>query len=242
MGYITHNQSESVCNEAGGTGFVNSINADYKELTALFGEPTEGDIQKIDACWYVKFDDGTFASIYNWKDGKNYNGDKGLAVEQIRDWHIGGMGQASYDKVKIALDLFREQKEASEPKNPVEEALESAFEIMDSLRSTRGENYANVVEGAIIIRKQTELFAMLMSIIKDAEAIPASVMKMLHHLHTEMSARTLSKLAKVGGIVEEGKGKESAEDLMNWVERVMQAEQSGAKTLLDNIHKKGEQE
>lgn len=237
MGYITHNQSESVCNEAGGVGFVNAINADYKELIALFGEPTVGDPDKTDACWYVRFDDGTIATIYNWKNGKNYKGSSGLAVEQIRDWHIGGAGQASYEKVQIALDLYREKREAEKPQHPIEQAFESAFEIMDSLRATRGENFANVVEGGIIIRKQTELFALLLSVIEDAELVPDAALKMLKHISTEMSARTLSKLAKVSGVVEEGKGSESAEDIMTWVERVIQAEQSGAHTLMETLKK-----
>ena len=28
--------------------------------------------------------------IYNYKDGKNYNGASGTSTEEITDWHIGG--------------------------------------------------------------------------------------------------------------------------------------------------------
>lgn len=29
-------------------------------------------------------------TIYNYKDGKNYNGKSGIATSRLRDWHIGG--------------------------------------------------------------------------------------------------------------------------------------------------------
>lgn len=73
-----------------GTCLQGYIAADYKDLVNLFGEPGIGDEYKIDAEWCLEFADGTIATIYNWKDGKNYNGDEGKAVDEITEWHIGG--------------------------------------------------------------------------------------------------------------------------------------------------------
>ena len=66
------------------------IDAMYFELKKLFGKPHSGDGYKVDAEWDVLFDDGSFLRIYNYKDGKNYNGRSGTAKTKITDWHIGG--------------------------------------------------------------------------------------------------------------------------------------------------------
>lgn len=237
MAFITHNDQPQIYMNAGGTSLQGYIEAKYADLVALFGKPTDGDAEKVDAEWYVQFEDGTFATIYNWKTGKNYKGAGGLPVEKIKDWHIGGKTKDSHTKIQIALDLFREQMEADKPKDDFEKAFESAIDIMESIRSTRGENFAHVIEGALIIRKQTELTSMLISVLKDTEAVPPEALKMLTLISTEMSARILSKLAKVAGVVQEGKGAENAEDIMGWVEKVMQAEQSGARNLFDSLVK-----
>lgn len=55
-----------------------------------------GNCEKVDAEWNIKFEDGTVATIYNWKNGKNYLGDVGLELMDIRRWHVGG-----YSKVAI---------------------------------------------------------------------------------------------------------------------------------------------
>jgi len=68
------------------------IETTYQRLVEVFGEPfTDYDSFDIsDAEWAMEFDDGQIATIYNYKDGKNYLGGRGLKVENITDWHIGG--------------------------------------------------------------------------------------------------------------------------------------------------------
>jgi hypothetical protein len=74
-----------------GTCFQGYICATYSQLLDKFGSPGNSfDSYKTDAEWVIEFDDGTVATIYNWKDGKNYCGDSGLEVEDITEWHIGG--------------------------------------------------------------------------------------------------------------------------------------------------------
>jgi hypothetical protein len=73
-----------------GSSLQDELDISYAELVAVFGPPnSEGDPYKVDAYWRLKID-GVFCTIYNYKTGRKYLGKKGLDVEAIRDWHIGG--------------------------------------------------------------------------------------------------------------------------------------------------------
>lgn len=92
------------------------ITAFYSELVKVFGEPNaENDGYKTDAEWEVEFEDGTYATIYNWKDGKNYCGEDGLPISKITDWHIGGNVHAAYEHVRDTIEEHR----ISQTKSPV---------------------------------------------------------------------------------------------------------------------------
>ena len=74
-----------------GTSYLREITASYHLLVEKLGEPSGSyDNYKTDAEWQIEFEGGLVATIYNWKDGKNYCGDRGLPVEEITEWHIGG--------------------------------------------------------------------------------------------------------------------------------------------------------
>ena len=76
--------------EVAGTCLIACITADYKDLVKVFGEPTrDKEGLKTDVMWRLKTPYGV-ATIYNYKDGKNYLGNEGLGVENITDWHFGG--------------------------------------------------------------------------------------------------------------------------------------------------------
>ena len=61
----------------------------YAELVTALGEPNgQTDGYKVEAEWAVEVN-GTRAYIYDYKVGKSYNGDRGLAVEDITTWHVG---------------------------------------------------------------------------------------------------------------------------------------------------------
>lgn len=98
--YKTHNDKNISCNMTCLQGY---IKADYNKLVELFGEPTEGDGYKIDAEWMLEFEDGTVATIYNWKNGRNYCGHEGDPVEIITDWHIGGHNKRTVRLVEDVL-------------------------------------------------------------------------------------------------------------------------------------------
>jgi hypothetical protein len=91
-------------NDICGSSLQGYITEDYNKLVEVFGEPTDSDGYKIDAEWMLKFDDGVVATIYNYKDGKNYNGSDGLDVEDITNWHIGGFDN---EVIKRIQDLLK---------------------------------------------------------------------------------------------------------------------------------------
>jgi len=91
MKYLTHNQKKDI--DILGTSLVGEINVSYETLKRIFGNPKSGDGYKVDAEWEIEFEDGEVATIYNYKNGKNYNGRNGTPKTKIFDWHIGGRGE-----------------------------------------------------------------------------------------------------------------------------------------------------
>ncbi len=78
-----------------GTCFQGDLYATYDQIIDKFGPPCDSwDGYKTDAEWVIEFEGGIIATIYNWKNGKNYCGERGYAVEDITEWHIGGKTKA----------------------------------------------------------------------------------------------------------------------------------------------------
>lgn len=88
------------------------VYADYAVLKKVFGKPGEGDGYKTDAEWELKFSDGVYATIYNYKDGKNYNGARGTPKTQITEWHVGGMSARAVANVEAMLERYYARQEA----------------------------------------------------------------------------------------------------------------------------------
>ena len=89
------------------------VDVEYSTLKKVFGkEHSDGDGYKVDAEWMLKFSDGTYATIYNYKDGKNYNGKSGLAKTKITDWHVGGSSELAVTRVQAAIDMYVEAQNA----------------------------------------------------------------------------------------------------------------------------------
>ncbi|QDP67192.1 MAG: hypothetical protein Unbinned3806contig1000_65 [Prokaryotic dsDNA virus sp.] len=101
-----------------GTSLQGRIELNYDQIVDRLGEPTDGDGFKVDAQWIIHHDSGVIATIYNWKDGRNYWGADGTPVSQITDWHIGGHDK---DAVDLVHNLFKEEVETEI--NPCELAL-----------------------------------------------------------------------------------------------------------------------
>lgn len=77
-------------NIADGTSLVGVLDGvSFHTLVTLFGEPGAG-TDKTDAEWIVEFSDGVVATIYNWKNGRAYNGPDAPHHTDITRWNIGG--------------------------------------------------------------------------------------------------------------------------------------------------------
>ncbi len=82
------------------THMVGVVYPSYNQLVRLFGPPTgNGDPFKTDAMWDIEFSDGTVATIYNWKNGRNYCGPDAPAVEDITSWNIGGVTPEAAERI-----------------------------------------------------------------------------------------------------------------------------------------------
>jgi len=82
-----------------GTCYQGEVDIAYADLIGIFGVPNYSDhCNKTDAEWVGRIEDTVF-TIYNYKDGKRYLGEKGKAVEDITDWHIGAKKKATAEKV-----------------------------------------------------------------------------------------------------------------------------------------------
>lgn len=82
--------------EANMTSLQGYMPARYEELVAVFGEP-EGGGDKTTVEWVVKFEDGTVATIYDWKEYET--------PMYEYDWHIGGKSKRA---VALIQQAFRQ--------------------------------------------------------------------------------------------------------------------------------------
>ena len=106
--YKTHNDDPDIVNN--GTSLKGYLTISYDRLVKLFGKPDCGDGYKVDAEWTIQFDDGTIATIYNWKNGPNYHGGNSYggsdAVRKITEWNIGGLDRKAVDNLhKLVPDI-----------------------------------------------------------------------------------------------------------------------------------------
>ena len=105
----------------GGTSLQGYIKASYEQLLQTFGAPnsTLCDNYKTDVEWAFKFADGTVATLYNWKNGKNYLGDEGLELNDIYEWNVGGFNDKAVSRLLEQLRSHQKKidlwmKQASE--------------------------------------------------------------------------------------------------------------------------------
>ena len=86
--------------EANGTSLQGYVEAYYHQLVEVFGEP-EGGGDKTTVEWCLTFEDGTVATIYDWKEYETPMG--------LYRWHIGGR---NYNAVHAVISTLRETANA----------------------------------------------------------------------------------------------------------------------------------
>ena len=96
-------------NNMDGTHLVGEVETTYKNLVEKFGPPhfvaSDFGDKKIDAEWSLRFQEtNDVVTIYNWKDGKNYLGNEGDEVEDIKNWHIGGYSSKVVPMIKEVIN------------------------------------------------------------------------------------------------------------------------------------------
>jgi hypothetical protein len=82
--------TQATWTEANGTHLQGYIRATYAELVERFGEPTGGG-DKTTVEWCLAFEDGTIATIYDWKEYET--------PMYAYDWHIGGKNKTAVTRV-----------------------------------------------------------------------------------------------------------------------------------------------
>lgn len=80
---------------ANGTSLQGYVRTTYAQLVALFGDGL-GSGDKTTQEWVLEFDDGTVATIYDWKEYETPMG--------MYDWHVGGTSKQAVWHVQDALD------------------------------------------------------------------------------------------------------------------------------------------
>lgn len=80
--------------DVNGTSLQGYMPAYLHQLIEVFGEP-EGGGDKTTVEWCLEFEDGTVATIYDWKEYETPTG--------LYHWHIGGRNQKAVDRVTRAF-------------------------------------------------------------------------------------------------------------------------------------------
>ena len=85
---------------ANGTCGQGTIETTYKELKAVFGQPTGGSADgKVRKSWCFHID-GIVCTIYDWKTGRT-------ALSRIRHWSVGGSSPLSIKLIRLAILEYR---------------------------------------------------------------------------------------------------------------------------------------
>jgi hypothetical protein len=101
MNFQTHNETDI---PTAGTYFQGQITETFEKLLEVFGTPLGASADnKVDVEWAVETDDGTIATIYNYKDGNAYCGEDGLDPVDIVNWHVGGKSKSAAWEIEEIL-------------------------------------------------------------------------------------------------------------------------------------------
>lgn len=118
----------------------------------------------------------------------------------------------------------------SEIPESAQAAFETANEMMDSIRSIKGQPYAHTVEVALTMMKVRDLMGALLIGLEDAEVMTEESAEKLFDLMAHMSAKVIG-LTRMSWDQSEPTT-EQADEIMRWAERLREYENRGAEAIL----------
>jgi hypothetical protein len=85
-----------------GSSLQGYVTTTRSALIQTFGMPTfttDEDYEKVTTEWIIKFQDGTIATIYDWK---RYE-EGAPELNEVYEWHIGGYSETAVSRVQETL-------------------------------------------------------------------------------------------------------------------------------------------
>ena len=131
MKFITHNDTDKWLSS--GTHLIGHITCNYDDIVKVFGQPNDSDGYKSDAGWDIKWEDGTISTIYNWKNGNNYNED-GTRTESIVEWNVGGKEQKALNYVLRHIKRAKTGHQSSENLQWILNSIDKQSSIFSGLK------------------------------------------------------------------------------------------------------------
>lgn len=110
--WLHDREHDRLANVINGTHGIGTILAHYDDIVAVYGKPfTRLPENKIDVQWVIETRHG-IATLYNYKDGKAYLGEKGLDIKAITQWHVGGSGhgKAVFEEIQTAINDYAKER------------------------------------------------------------------------------------------------------------------------------------
>ena len=102
--------------ETAGSHGIGVIEASYNMIKTAFGDPCGSDDYKVQVEWAIQFEDGTIATIYDWKQGDLYNGEgNGTHFSKVEEWHIGGFNDKAELRVLEVLTGIQDMVNTGTP-------------------------------------------------------------------------------------------------------------------------------
>jgi hypothetical protein len=79
-----------------GTTLCGYVETTYDNIVKHLGEPVRTNGSKTNAEWFIEFEDGPVASIYDWKTN--------VCPKGVYRWHIGGHKMLVVERIATILD------------------------------------------------------------------------------------------------------------------------------------------
>jgi len=88
---------------ASGTSYQGEVQATLRTMIKIFGEPNSVGSDKTTCEWTLQFENGTIATVYDWKRDEYGIGE--IDLDARVDWTIGGFDNDAYEQVRRAVRL-----------------------------------------------------------------------------------------------------------------------------------------